>query len=61
MKFLSNLSLHETSNKNGITATDFATNNNVNKSTHFPHKNIHKDTWQSSDRRTNHQTDQVLV
>lgn len=56
-----NSGLHETSNKNGITATDFATNNNINKSTFFPHKNIHKDTCQSPDRRTNHQTDHVLV
>ena len=38
---IGSLSLHETSNENGIRAIDFATKNNnmILKSTHFPHKN----------------------
>ena len=56
-----NSTLHETSNENGITAIDFTTNNNTIKSTYFRHKNIHKDTWQSPDGRTNLQADHLLV
>ena len=59
-------SLHETSNENGIREVVFATNNNNNnnmiiKRTHFPHRNVNKETWQSSDGRTNNQTDHILA
>ena len=48
--------MHETSNENGIRAICFSTNNNIIiKSTYFPHMNIHKETWQSPDGRTNNQ------
>jgi hypothetical protein len=48
--------LHGTPNENGIKVIYFATNNNmITKSTYFPHKNIHKKTWQSPDGRTNYQ------
>jgi len=59
---IGNYSLHETSNENGIRETDFATNNSmIIKSTYIPHINIHKETWQSPDRRTSNQRDHILV
>jgi hypothetical protein len=51
-----NWSLHETTNENGIGANDFDDDNN---NTYFPHRNIHKETQQSPDGRTNNQTDHV--
>jgi hypothetical protein len=52
---IGNWSLHETSNDNGIRATDFATNNTMII------KNIQKETCKSPDRKTNNQIDHVLV
>ena len=40
----------------------FAISNGLNvRSTTFPHKNIHKETWYSADGRTATQTDRVLI
>jgi len=33
----------------------------ITKSTYFLHRNVHKETWQSRDRRTNNEIDRVLV
>jgi hypothetical protein len=54
-------SLHETTNENGISATGFDDDDNNNNNKYFPHRNIHKETQQSPDGRTNNQTDHVLV
>ena len=61
--FIGKCSLHETSNKNEIRETNFVTNNNnmIIKSTYFPLINIHKETWQSPDRRTNNHMDHILA
>jgi len=59
---IGNCSLHETSNENGIRETDFATNNSmIIKSTYIPHINIHKETWQTPDKRPNNQRDHILA
>jgi hypothetical protein len=45
-------SLHEDSNDNGVRVINFSTPKNlVVKSTMFPHRNIHKYTWTSPDRK----------
>jgi hypothetical protein len=50
---IGNESLHEDSNDNGVRVVNFATSKNlVFKSTMFPHRNIHKYTWTSHDRKT---------
>lgn len=55
-------SLHENSNENGSRVIDFAASRNmVVSSTYFEHKNIHKATWESPDRRTRNQIDHVLI
>jgi hypothetical protein len=47
---IGNESLHEISNDNGVRVINFATTTNlIVKSTMFPHRNIHKYTWTSSD------------
>jgi len=41
-------------------AIDFATDDvMIIKATYFPHKNVHKETWQSPDGITNNQVDHV--
>jgi len=55
-------SLHQHSNDNGVRIVNFATSKNlVVKSTMFPHRNIHKYTWTSSDGKTHNQIDHVLI
>lgn len=55
-------SLHNATNDNGSRLIDFASSNSmVVSSTMFPHKNIHKMTWQSPDRVTKNQIDHVLI
>ncbi|XP_026827597.1 craniofacial development protein 2-like [Ooceraea biroi] len=55
-------SLHDGSNENGNRVINFATGRNmIIKSTCFKHKNIHKQTWISSDGNTINQIDHVLV
>jgi hypothetical protein len=54
--------LHEVSNDNGIRVVNFATSESlIVKSTTFPHHDIHKHTWTSSDDVTHNQIDHVLI
>jgi hypothetical protein len=55
-------SLHEIGNDNGVRVVNFATTTNlVDKSTMFPHRNIHKYTWTSPEGKTHNQIDHVLI
>lgn len=55
-------SVHEEINDNGQIIISFAASRSlVVSSTTFPHKNIHKYTWKSPDRRTMNQIDHVLI
>ena len=55
-------SLHRDSNDNAVRIVKFdASKNLVVKSTMFPHRNIHKYTWTSSDGQTHNQTDHILI
>ena len=55
-------SLHQDSNDNGVRIVNFATSQNlVVKSTMFPHRNIHKYTWNSPDGKTHNQIHHVLI
>ncbi|XP_029340938.1 craniofacial development protein 2-like [Acyrthosiphon pisum] len=55
-------SVHEESNDNGQRIISFAASRSlVVSSTTFPHKEIHKYTWKSPDRRTMNQIDHVLI
>ena len=59
---IGNESLHNETNKNGIKMFQFVVSKDLNvRSTKFPHKDIHKETWYSADGRTASQTDQVLI
>jgi len=51
-------SLYQYSNDNGVRIVNFATSQNlVVTSTIFPHRNIHKCTWNSPDGKTHKQID----
>jgi hypothetical protein len=56
-----NESLHEISNDNGVLLVNFATSKNLRVKSMFPHHNIHKYNWMSSDGKTHSQIDHVLV
>jgi hypothetical protein len=59
---IGNESLYEISNDNGVRVVNFATCKNLTvKSTMFPHHNIHKYTWTSSDGKAHDQIDHVLI
>jgi hypothetical protein len=61
-KTITNESLHETSNDNGVRVVNFATSKNlVVKSTMFPYCKIHKYTWMSPEGNTHNQIDHVLI
>jgi len=58
---IGNESLHHNSNDNGVRIINFATSKNlVVNSTMFPHQNIHKYAWTSSDGYTHNQIDHIL-
>jgi hypothetical protein len=47
---IGNKSLHEASNNNGFRVVHFLTSKNlIDRSTIFPHRDIHKHTWTSPD------------
>ncbi len=51
-----------TMNENGELFADFCLNQDlVIGGTPFQHRNIHKVTWISSDRKTNNQIDQIAI
>jgi hypothetical protein len=59
---IGNESLHKTSNSNGVRELKFASSKNITvNSTMFPHHNIHKYTWTSSDGKTHNQIDRILI
>jgi len=46
----------------GVKTVNFATSKNLAvKSMMFPHRNIHKYTWTSPDRKTHNQIDHILI
>jgi len=55
-------SIHKESNDNGEWLIDFIVSRNmIVSSTYFPHKRIHKMTWDSPDGTTFNQIDHVLI
>jgi hypothetical protein len=59
---IGNESLHKISIDNGVRAVNFATSkSHIVKSMMFPHCNIHKFTWTSSDGKMQNQIDHILI
>jgi len=59
---IGNGSLHNETNNNGRKMIQFAISKVLNeRGTTFPHKDMHKQTWYSADRRTANQIDHVLI
>jgi len=59
---IGNESRHQDSNDNRVRIVNFATSKNlVVRSTTFPHRNIRKYTWTSSDGKTHNQIDHILI
>ena len=57
-----NESLHQDRNDNGVRIINFATSENlVIQSKMFPHRNLHKYTWTSSDGKTHNKIDHILI
>jgi hypothetical protein len=57
-----NESLHEISHDSGVRIVNFATSENlVVKSTIFPHREIHKFSWNSPEGNTHNQIDHILI
>jgi hypothetical protein len=57
-----NEGLYQDSNNHGVRVVNVATSKNlVVKCTMFPHRNIHKYTWTSSDGKTDNQIDHILI
>jgi hypothetical protein len=54
--------VNEISNDNGVRVVNFATSKNLTvKSTIFPHRNIHKNTWTSLNGKTHNHIDHILI
>jgi hypothetical protein len=54
--------VHDINDDNGVMLVNFATSENLRvKSMMFPHCNIHRYTWTSSDGKTHNQIDHILV
>jgi hypothetical protein len=59
---IGNESLHQDRNNNGFRKVNFAASKNlIFKSTMFPHRNIHKFTWTSTDGQINNQINCILI
>jgi hypothetical protein len=59
---IGNESVHEISNDSGVRVVNFATSKNlIGKSTVFPHRNVYKYTWKSSDGKTHNQIGNILI
>jgi len=59
---IGNERVHQDSNDNGVGIVNFDTSKNVVvKSTMFPHRNIHKYTWNCPDWKTHNQVDHILI
>ena len=57
-----NESLHQENNGNGVRLVNFTTSTLLFvKGTMFPHRNIHKYTWNSPDGNTHNQIDHMLI
>jgi len=57
-----NESLHNETNNNGIKMIQFAISKGFNvRSTTFPHKDIHRETWYSADSGTVNQIDHIFI
>jgi hypothetical protein len=54
---IGNESLHEISNDNGAATSK----NLIVKSMMFPHRNVHKFTWTSTDGKTHNRPDHILI
>jgi hypothetical protein len=59
---IGNGSLHDISNDNGVRVVNFATSKNlIVKSAMCPHRNIHKFTQTSANRKTHNQINHILI
>jgi hypothetical protein len=59
---IGNESLYEINNDNGVRVVNFSTSKNLTvKSTIFPHRNIGRVTWSSTDGRTHNQIGHILI
>ena len=57
-----NESLHQDNSDNGVRTVHFAASKIlVVKNTIFPHRNIHKYTWNSPDGKTHNEIDHLLI
>jgi hypothetical protein len=56
-----NVSLHQDNNDNGVRIVNYATSKNLIVGIMmFPHRNLNKYTWTSTDRKTHNQIEHVL-
>jgi hypothetical protein len=59
---IGNERLHQDINDNGVRIVNVVVSKNfVVKGTMFPHRNIHKYTWASTDGKTHNQIDHILI